>query len=58
MKITANKICEVRMEINSAIDLLEDVFGDYEETAEAMGKLNGVVDFLYYLEKKARKEEK
>jgi len=47
---------DARMELNSACDTLEDIFGDYEEMADAMERINAVIDFLYELEQKERGE--
>lgn len=45
---------DARMELNSACDTFEDIFGDYEEISEAMEKINAVIDFLYELEQNER----
>lgn len=45
---------DARMELNSACDTFEDIFGDYEEISEAMEKINAVIDFLYEQEQKER----
>jgi hypothetical protein len=55
---TADDFLDIRCELNSAIDTLEDIFGDYEEIADAMERLNKVVDFLYEAEQEKRKEQK
>ena len=55
---TADDFDEIRCELNSAIDTLEDIFGDYEEIADAMQKLNNVVDFLYEAAQEKRKGTK
>lgn len=55
---TADDFDEIRCELNSAIDTLDDIFGDYEEISEAMEKLNNVVDFLYEVAQEKRKETK
>lgn len=47
---------DARMELNSACDTLEDIFGDYEEMADAMERINAVIDFLYELEQNERSE--
>lgn len=43
---------DAKMELNSACDTLDDIFGDYEEIADAMEKINAVIDFLYEQEQK------
>lgn len=45
---------DARMELNSACDTFEDIFGDYEEISDAMEKINAVIDFLYELEQNER----
>jgi len=45
----------IREELNYAIDILEDVLGDYEEISEAMQTLDKVADFLYDLEIEQRR---
>ena len=54
---TAEDFLDIRLDLNSAIDTLEDIFGDYEEIADAMERLNKVVDFLYEAEQEKRKEQ-
>ena len=54
---TADDFSDIRLDLNSAIDTLEDIFGDYEEIADAMERLNKVVDFLYEAEQEKRKEQ-
>lgn len=47
---------DARMELNSACDTFEDIFGDYEEISEAMEKINAVIDFLWEQEQKERSQ--
>ena len=54
MKYKVEDFENIRMELNSAIDTFEDIFGDYEEISDAMAKLNSVVDFLYNIEKELK----
>lgn len=52
MKI--KNFCDAKMELNSACSDLEDILGDYEELADAMERINAVIDFLYEQEQKER----
>lgn len=47
---------DAKMELNSACDTLEDIFGDYEETADAMARINAVIDFLWKKEQEEIKK--
>lgn len=55
MKI--NNLQDARMELNGACNTLEDIFGDYEEIADAMERINAVIDFLYEQEQKERNKK-
>jgi len=47
---------DAKMELNSACDTFEDIFGDYEEIADAMARINSVIDFLWKKEQEEMKK--
>lgn len=42
------------LELNLACDVLEKIFGDYEEISTPMSRINAVIDYLAKQEQKRR----
>lgn len=57
MMLTAKNFDKALDTLNEACNEIEDVLGDYPEIAEAMQKINDIINFLYECKKEAKNEK-
>ena len=50
-------VSEALTELNLACDVLEKIFGDYEEISKPMSRINAVIDYLAEQEQKKRRKK-